>query len=135
MPKLNKVEIICPIRGSFLQQPNNHLQGKGCSNCQKNGFQKALPATLYYLKVTSGDTVLYKIGITNRTVKQRYTTTNHNLINIVFIKEFKSGLDCYNEEQRLLKKYKDYLYKGSPILSSGNTELFTKDIMCLEYIT
>ena len=27
------VEIICPEHGSFWQQPNNHLYGKGCSAC------------------------------------------------------------------------------------------------------
>lgn len=29
-----KVEIICPIHGSFWQVPNSHLQGKGCAKCK-----------------------------------------------------------------------------------------------------
>ena len=28
-----KVEIICPIHGSFFQKPNDHLSGKGCAKC------------------------------------------------------------------------------------------------------
>jgi len=28
-----KVEIICPLHGSFLQRPNDHLQGLGCRKC------------------------------------------------------------------------------------------------------
>lgn len=28
-----KVEIICPIHGSFFQKPNDHLLGKGCIMC------------------------------------------------------------------------------------------------------
>lgn len=28
-----KVEIICPIHGSFFQTPEGHLSGRGCSNC------------------------------------------------------------------------------------------------------
>jgi G:T-mismatch repair DNA endonuclease (very short patch repair protein) len=32
----DKVEIICPIHGSFFQNPNNHLEGKGCSSCIHN---------------------------------------------------------------------------------------------------
>ena len=28
-----KIEIICNKHGSFWQQPNNHLQGKGCKKC------------------------------------------------------------------------------------------------------
>ncbi len=27
------VEIICPIHGSFFQNPSNHLKGQGCSKC------------------------------------------------------------------------------------------------------
>jgi hypothetical protein len=29
----NKVKIICPIHGEFLQTPNAHLLGKGCKKC------------------------------------------------------------------------------------------------------
>ncbi len=29
----SKVEIICPIHGSFLQEPNNHIFGQGCPSC------------------------------------------------------------------------------------------------------
>ena len=31
-----KVEIICPIHGSFFQTPNGHLQNKGCAICANN---------------------------------------------------------------------------------------------------
>lgn len=31
-----KVEIICPIHGSFWQTPNGHLSGKGCPECGSN---------------------------------------------------------------------------------------------------
>lgn len=30
-----KVKIICPTHGVFEQTPNDHLSGKGCSNCNK----------------------------------------------------------------------------------------------------
>jgi hypothetical protein len=30
-----KVEIICLLHGSFWQNPNNHLKGKGCPSCAK----------------------------------------------------------------------------------------------------
>lgn len=29
-----KVEIVCPIHGSFLQIPNSHLSGHGCLDCK-----------------------------------------------------------------------------------------------------
>lgn len=28
-----KIEIICPLHGSYMQNPNNHLLGKGCPSC------------------------------------------------------------------------------------------------------
>jgi len=31
-----KIEIICPIHGSFLQKPNKHLMKRGCSKCYGN---------------------------------------------------------------------------------------------------
>ena len=30
---LEKVIIVCPIHGEFMQQPNNHLIGNGCTKC------------------------------------------------------------------------------------------------------
>ena len=33
--KNTKLEIICPVHGSFFQLPKNHLQGYGCPSCGK----------------------------------------------------------------------------------------------------
>lgn len=33
---LNKVKIICPIHGEFLQIPYHHYNGKGCQKCSNN---------------------------------------------------------------------------------------------------
>ena len=30
----NKVEIICPVHGSFYQYPHDHLNGCGCPKCK-----------------------------------------------------------------------------------------------------
>ena len=36
-----KVEIICPVHGSFWQRPDNHLQGNTCGKCRmSNGEEK-----------------------------------------------------------------------------------------------
>jgi len=34
-----KVEIICPMHGSFIQSPNKHLQGRGCPSCKSDRFR------------------------------------------------------------------------------------------------
>lgn len=33
-----KVEIVCPIHGSFYQKPYKHLEGQGCPDCRKNAI-------------------------------------------------------------------------------------------------
>ena len=33
-----KMEIICPIHGSFWQEPSNHLNGNGCPKCVKEVY-------------------------------------------------------------------------------------------------
>lgn len=40
-----KVEIICPIHGSFYQFPQNHLRGCGCPNCKGYRISKSKTRT------------------------------------------------------------------------------------------
>ena len=56
----DKVVITCTIHGDFLQEPRNHLWGKGCRECAGHKFNID---TLYLLKCL--DTGLIKIGITS----------------------------------------------------------------------
>lgn len=126
----SKVTIICPEHGEFLQTPNNHLCGNGCPCCTNYSFDKTEPAILYYLKIVTDDNqVLYKIGITNKTVNERFNLKELSKIEVVKLTEYNTGQDAYNEEQRILKQFKEYQYIGPDILTSGNTELFTIDIL------
>ena len=125
-----KVTITCPIHGDFSQMPYHHIKGVGCPGCAITGFDKNKPAILYYLKITTDNNqVLYKIGITNRTVNERFSLTDLSKIEIVKQKLYENGQDALNWESKLKSKYKQYQYKGPDILSSGNTELFTEDII------
>lgn len=64
-----KINLVCSTHGQFEQLPADHLNGSGCPSCAKYGFQPNESAYLYYLKITTDENqVLYKIGITNRTV-------------------------------------------------------------------
>lgn len=38
----DKVNIICPIHGSFSQTPNYHLNGKGCPYCKESHLERRL---------------------------------------------------------------------------------------------
>ena len=128
----DKVVITCPEHGKFEQNPVDHLQGKGCPNCAKNGFQPNKPAYLYYLKITTDtNQVLYKIGITNRTVNERFNLTDLSKIEIIKQKLYDNGAEALKWETKLKRMYKEYQYKGPDILSSGNTELFTEDIIAM----
>lgn len=43
-----KVEIICPLHGSFWQTPDNHANnGRKCPKCSKRGINPTLPAVFY----------------------------------------------------------------------------------------
>lgn len=128
------INITCPIHGAFEQRVGNHLNGKGCPGCAKGGFDPNKPAYLYYLKVTTNEgKELYKIGITNRTVDERFNLTDLSKIEIVKQKLYENGADAMNWETKLKRKYKDYQYTGPDVLSSGNTELFTEDLLQLFY--
>lgn len=130
--KDNKVTIICPEHGEFEQRAADHWKGLGCQKCSKNGFDSSLPAFLYYLSINNGEA--YKIGITNRTVEARFTITDLSSIEVVETVYFEQGIDAYQLEQSILKKYEKYKYIGKSLLSSGNTELFNTDIRKLNEI-
>lgn len=124
-----KVEIVCHKHRSFWQSAHAHLNGSGCSGCNQSGFNTSKPGILYYLKVTTDDNQeLYKIGITNRSVNERFRLQDLQKIEIVKQRRYENGQDAYDKEQEILKKYKRYKYNGPDVLESGNTELFTVDI-------
>ena len=128
-----KITIICPVHGEFSTTPHSHLGIKtGCPSCADYGFQPNKPAYLYYLKVTTNDgQILYKLGITNRTVNERFNLTDLAKIEIVKQKLYENGQDALDWETKLKRQFKEYQYKGPNILSSGNTELFTEDIIAM----
>lgn len=129
---VNKMEIICPLHGSFYQIVSDHLKGRGCPSCAVTGFKTTLPGTLYYLKITTDHGELYKIGITNLSVEQRFKVSDKKLITVLSETVYENGQDAYDEEQRILKKFKDFKYVGPDVLSSGNTELFTIDVSSIK---
>lgn len=126
------IDIICPIHGVFQQRPKDHLVGKGCPHCAKTGFDKNKSAILYYLRVDTNGIVTYKIGITNRTIQARFNIDDLKSIQVLKTWEYPLGIDAYNKEQEILKYYYDYRYVGAPLLNSGNTELFSIDILGLD---
>lgn len=127
------VTIICPIHGRFSQAPTHHLSGQGCPDCAETGFNPNEPGILYYLAIATDDgDVRYKIGITNLTVEDRFLASDLARIRTVKAWRYAIGNAAAERESEILRQYAGDRYYGPPILSSGNTELFTHDILGLD---
>ncbi len=128
-----KVKIICIKHGIFQQTPNSHLSKHGCPSCSKYGFDPNKPSTLYYFSIPDihdDSKLLYKIGVINTSLVERYHKQDYSRILNIRKGFFQDGQQAYNEEQRLIKKYKNYLWKGETPFTDGTgiNELFTIDI-------
>lgn len=127
-----KVPIVCSVHGVFMQTPSMHCSGhkSGCPSCAKTGFSFNSPGILYYLKINGGQA--YKIGITNKTVEHRFAGRDLTVIEVLATTYYEVGQDAFAKEQEILKKYKEYKYTGEPILRTGNSELFVRDVLGLD---
>lgn len=113
--------VIAPT--SLLSGTNPH-----CKCTPGFGFQSKLPGYVYYLSINNGEA--YKIGITNKSVKERYNNTDLQKITVIKEWYFENGEDARAMELGILRKYKT---KKSDLnlLSSGNSELFSEDVLGL----
>ena len=135
------VDIICRKHGIFSQMPYNHFhRGDGCRKCadeksiayHTRGSYTGKPTTLYYVKITTlkDNKIVYKIGLTQTSVKRRFTGENNVKIEIISTWNYPLGEEAFNKEQEILNEYATDLYCGDRILiRGGNTELFTKDVL------
>jgi len=132
-----KIQIICKEHGPFWQLPLNHsrgIQSSGCPGCAKSGFDQTKSGMLYYLAVkTDCGRTLYKIGITNLSVKRRFPVLDRLRIRVIKTWNYDIGKDAAERELEILTQYASYKYLGPDVLSgSGNTELFVTDILSLD---
>ncbi len=124
--------IMCVEHGLFGQIGNAHLNGvEGCKKCSVGGgFNRNRPAILYYLSVNNGQA--YKIGITNKSIEKRFRTKDLAKIIVLNIVHYQNGADALLAEQGILKEYKFAKWTGDDLLTSGNTELFDRDVLFLD---
>jgi hypothetical protein len=123
--------------GSMLWGSFN--RGARCATCSTSGFSRDKPASLYYLAFyhpehldAQGDVApLYKIGVTNRTIQERFAP-EPTPYRIVHENRYLFGSIAQDEEQRILAQHAAHKYTGANLLVSGNTELFTSDILNLD---
>lgn len=124
-----KIIITCTVHGHFESKAQHHLDGTGCPKCANYGFNTSIPGILYYLKISKG--LAYKIGITNRSVRERFP---RDWKKIEILKEwyFEDGQMAYAKEKEIMTTYFEFKYEGPELLESGNSELFTRDILNLD---
>ena len=92
------------------------------------------PAIVYYLRINRpSDGPLYKIGITNLSIEERYQLPDDRAkITKIFTAEFATGEEARDTEQAILKMFRRHRYKGPKVLREGNTEIFNCDILRLD---
>jgi len=128
-----KITILCPEHGEFEQKPNSHLNGRGCPDCAEFGFNPNKSAIVYYLRVVNpAGGNLYKIGVTNTDVGNRFRAQDQPLITEIRTWKYNKGINALTHESAVLKLYGQFRYKGPPVLTNGNTELFVSDVLELD---
>ncbi len=144
-----KVEIICPLHGTFLQTSASHLSGNGCRGCSKqkmselqgklnNGWNyhlwekkgkesKAFDSfKVYILRCVNETEKFYKIGKTFNTVERRFQSKRHLPYDYEIIQLIEgSALEMSKLEKELHKMHKDYYYTPQ-VYFEGNKECFIK---------
>jgi hypothetical protein len=123
-----KLRFICNNGHDYEMRWSAFNRGARCKICAKTGFDPKAPARLYYVKFFGEFGNLWKIGITNRTIKERFVHEPTPYIVLLDI-PFALGKQARRHEKRILAEYKNYLVKDKKLLISGNTECFTKDVL------
>jgi hypothetical protein len=130
------IEHKCNDGHTWKARPANILAGTRCPICSSNwsGFNPDLPSILYYIKIIKDDIIRFKIGITNNTVDYRFKKDKSNVTIITLLERpFETGFEAKLREQFILNKFKEYKSTDKLLKSDGNTELFTKDVLELDF--
>lgn len=122
----------------FKQYIWSHFGNELCPNCSNynGGFSVHKPAIFYYIKFKIDGKWLYKIGVTNRTIKERFKREGNYIKGYIILlcKRYPSGTKALAREKMYKRLYTKYVYKGPRIMNSTlNTEIYTKDILEMDY--
>ena len=123
-----KVKIICHVHGEFEQTPASHLSGHGCPKCKANN-QRILNAqkwcekydtgTLYLLRCYNDIEELLKIGVTSRSIEERYNGKDAMPYNYEILYEFNGNSKVVSDLEQYIKSnfiyYKPLIWFGGAI--------------------
>lgn len=137
----SRIEIVCPLHGSFYKMAQKHLSGQGCAECTydklrttgklpggyseqfflEDESRKDIPAYIYYLKIGH----LFKVGITTSLQNRVKSIRSESKKDVTIIDVYQTTLfHAYSLEQKLLKDYDDHR-----VYTKWSTELFKRDIL------
>lgn len=135
------VTITCPYHGDFIQLPKHHLATNGCPLCKENvGFNRSQwinfckntinsDPKLYIIKCFNKFEIFIKIGITSKSIYERFKTKTLLPYSYETLKEIKGSPDFVFDKEHKLHKYLGK-YKYYPkIHFDGETECFTLDCL------
>ena len=130
------IEIICKKHGSFRQAPYHHRKkGAGCPICTKatpysrTKYIKACDkydgkSSLYVIQLSGNGELFYKVGITMKTVKQRFGKIPYKIKEIrVVVGDAGYIYDLETQLHRLLSKYH---YKPKNSFGGSKMECFSE---------
>jgi len=136
----NRIEIICPTHGSFLQSPSSHMKGHGCRKCgyDNHVYSKYMNhdshdandiCYLYNIKLTSNDEEFYKWGISNNYIKRHHnmsTATGYHIELMSILVD--TRYNCWKIENKLISSNRRRGLSYSPLISfAGETECYIEN--------
>ena len=139
--------IICPVHGPFQQTPSQHIDKMcGCGEC---GFELSqlgktlnelsyeesnVPGIFYIIKCYNDIESFFKVGITSKTVSQRFRNKNYMPYNYEILLEHQTTIvGAFELERDALKKIKKLKLTYEPKMHfGGHRECLTENP--LDYI-
>ena len=122
-----KVEIICPKHGTFLQRPNDHLQGQGCPSCAGSRSQNEVAdfiKSIGFSTETNNRTIISPLEIDIYITEKNVAIEYHGLywhseqmlkkrnVNNVRKYHLEKFYACKKENIRLIQIFEDeWIYK------------------------
>lgn len=111
-----KVVITCPNHGDFKQTPASHLSGNGCKFCAldttgwttKSRFSSRCrenTGVFYIIRCSKDEEVFYKLGLTSRSIKERYGSIYHMPYKYEVVQEIKGTPEFLWDLEFTLKCY------------------------------
>lgn len=121
----------CANGHKWIARPSQvlHKKGVGCPSCANYCLDLTKPCYLYYIKLIYKNKNYYKIGITSKTVSERFINEKLDIF-ILYEFLFISGYEAKELEDSILKEFEKYIAINCSILKGGgNTEVFHTDVL------